>query len=204
MKQLPSLVLAIESAVAGGSLSLLRDGVEIANWIGSDNISKAEDLLFNIDAMLTEQNLSRHDINLIAVSAGPGSFTGIRIGIATAMGLKTGLGIELVTVPVLKVMVGSAHNLTAAVPAGRNAVCFQSFTGGDRLEPVCVSEDEFFENINANQNMNFLLHSSLYTKAYGAQNTRDFGVGLAKSIGIVSVQYIDEPRVEPIFISKTF
>lgn len=204
MKNSPKIVLAIESAIAGGSLSLLRDNVEIANWTGTDSVSKAEDLLFNIDAMLTAQNISRNEIDLIAVSAGPGSFTGTRIGIATALGLKTGLGIRMVTVPVLKAMIGKAHNLIAAVPAGRNAVCFQGYAADDWSQPSSVSEDVFFDYVKTNQERHFLLHSSLCQKAVGLRNTQDFGVDLARSVGITAIQDVDKPPVAPIFVSKTF
>ena len=60
------IVLAIESAVCGGSISLLRDGRETANWIGSESVSKAENLLPNIDALLAANNVSRREIKLIA------------------------------------------------------------------------------------------------------------------------------------------
>ena len=73
-------ILAIESAIAGGSLSLIRGDVELGNWIGRADVSRAEEILVNIDAMLTACGVSKHDLDLIAVSAGPGSFTGIRIG----------------------------------------------------------------------------------------------------------------------------
>ena len=95
MKDTQNITLAIESAIRGGSVSLIGDGVEIANWIGSADVSKAEDLLADIDLMLGANGLTIHDVGHVAVSAGPGSFTGIRIGIATALGLETGLGIPM-------------------------------------------------------------------------------------------------------------
>src|SRR3954468_18683875 len=98
------LTLAIESAIAGGSLALLRNGELCASWTGSSSVSKSDELLANIDDLLTANHIATSDLQLIAVSAGPGSFTGIRIGIATALGLKTGLGIEMASVSALKAM----------------------------------------------------------------------------------------------------
>jgi len=115
------VTLAVESAICGGSISLIRAGSEIANWVGSANVSKAEDLLVNIDAMLTSTNIAASDIDLIAVSAGPGSFTGIRIGIATALGLKAGLGIEMSSESALKAMAFTQPDvgcIVAALPVG--------------------------------------------------------------------------------------
>src|SRR5690349_9675791 len=123
-----NMVLAIESAICGGGISLLEDGTEIAGWTGSANMSKAEELLVNIDVTLKSANISRHEIDLIAVSAGPGSFTGIRIGLATALGLKAGLGAPMASESALKAMVWDRVEetpVTAILPVGRNAICLQ-------------------------------------------------------------------------------
>ncbi|MEQ1646533.1 MAG: tRNA (adenosine(37)-N6)-threonylcarbamoyltransferase complex dimerization subunit type 1 TsaB, partial [Pyrinomonadaceae bacterium] len=139
--------VAIESAIRGGSISLIAGGVEIDNWIGSTEVSKAEDLLVDIDAMLGRNSLSISDIDHLAVSAGPGSFTGIRIGIATALGLKTGLGIPMSSVSALTAMAAISSfegNAVVAVPVGRNAICLQTFSQ-DKIakdEPRPVSFEE--------------------------------------------------------------
>jgi tRNA threonylcarbamoyl adenosine modification protein YeaZ len=146
-----NLVLAIEAAIAGGSLSLCRGEVEIASWSGPADVSKAEDLLFNIDVLLRENGVSKRDLGLLVVSAGPGSFTGIRIGIATALGLKTGLGIPMATVSSLAAMVAYPDlngPVYAAVPSGRQAVCFQKFSVEDGAvteltEPQTIREADF-------------------------------------------------------------
>src|SRR5687768_3799835 len=139
MNSAPRITLAIESAVAGGSISLLQGESEVANLIGSSGISRAEDLLANIDEMLSLHNIERREIELIAVSAGPGSFTGIRIGIATALGLKTGLAAAMSSASALTAMVHAAKNIktaVAALPIGRNAVCLQRYARSrGRLDP---------------------------------------------------------------------
>src|SRR6187399_2051582 len=127
MTTLPRIVLSIESAISGGSVSLIVDGAEVANWIGSAGVSKAEELLVNIDHLLNTNDLTARDLDLVTVSAGPGSFTGIRIGLATALGLKAGLGIEMSSESALIALASqqpSMHaDLLIAVPVGRNAVC---------------------------------------------------------------------------------
>jgi tRNA threonylcarbamoyladenosine biosynthesis protein TsaB len=137
-----SIVLSIESAIAGGSISLIgTDGVELAHWIGEGGVSKAEDLLADIDRLMRGHRIQRSDIGLIAVSAGPGSFTGIRVGIATALGLKNGLGVEMVSVSALEAMVfasGSTGHITAALPVGRGSVCLQEFKDGAVAGPPRV------------------------------------------------------------------
>ena len=211
MSDRDNIILAIESAICGGSISLLKNGREVANWIGSSNVSKAEDLLVNIDTILTSANISRHDIDLVAVSAGPGSFTGIRIGLATALGLKAGLGIEMASDSALKAMVwrkNTGETLIAALPVGRNSVCIQTFRT-DNGEPVALDEprtladDGFFEFLDNEKDTSFVIHGDLYEKYEGVPRITNFGVNIAFAIGASCAEH---PGVvtEPLFISKAF
>lgn len=209
MKQ-PFTVLAIESAINGGSLTLLIDGVEISHWIGSASVSKAEELLVNIDAMLRTSGLSKNEINMVAVSAGPGSFTGIRIGLATALGLKNGLGIEMSSVSALTAMAAATDvqgTLVVAVPSGRKAICIQEFTRyGDLTsvsEPQTITEDAFADTLDARVGSHFVLHGSLCANLETSISFTDAGVNIARSIGLYCS---DRPETitDPLFISKSF
>ncbi len=205
------ITLAIESAVCGGSISLLQEGIEIANWIGESSVSKAEDLLVNIDALLTQNNISRREIDLIAVSAGPGSFTGIRIGIATALGLKNGLSINTSSESALKAMIFTGpdtQNVTTAVPMGRNAVCLQSFRkSGVRIEsagaPQTLAENAFLDMVRDKADRTFVLHEALYQKTGQLSNVINFGTNIARAIGLIC-QTNAGVMTKPMFISKNF
>ncbi len=211
MNNKSQIILAIESAINGGSISLLREGTEIAHWIGLSNVSKAEDLLANIDALLSENGVSRHEIDLLAVSAGPGSFTGIRIGLATALGLKAGLNISMSSDSVLKAMVASqttSGTFIPALPVGRNAICVQSFEKADQSvspldQPRTVTEDEFAKMIKVSEPAEFILHGSLYDKFQIGEEHVDFGTNLAFAIGHLCSQN-PGTLTEPLFISKSF
>lgn len=205
------VILAIESAVAGGSLSLIRDGREVANWVGSTNISRAEDLLLNIDTLLRDNHIDRHEIGLVAVSAGPGSFTGIRIGIATALGLKAGLQVPMASQSALNAMVYSRErdrDLVAAVPSGRNAVCLQSFRRvGRQVYPIgapdTLAESDFAELVHINDNKVYLVHRALSETLKQAANVLDFGTNIALAIGLICGDNIGVVA-EPLFVSKNF
>jgi tRNA threonylcarbamoyl adenosine modification protein YeaZ len=217
MKDAEQITLAIESAIAGGSLSLIRGETEIASWTGTADRSKAEELLFNIDEMLTSAGVSHHDLDLIAVSAGPGSFTGIRIGIATALGLKTGLGIPMSSVSALEAMANgsrspsSASSVTICLPVGRNSLCLQSFGIANGKvtalgEPRTMPELEVDSLANADEGVRvpseqFVLHHDLFEKYATLPNAIDFGANIAYAIGRAA-----SPGVvtEPLFISKSF
>jgi tRNA threonylcarbamoyl adenosine modification protein YeaZ len=122
-------ILCIESAVGDGSISLWREGAKdsIRSEIGS--ASRAEKIIGAIDALLREASFSKADLDLIALSNGPGSYSGIRIGISTAYGLAHALGIGVVGVSILEAIAYSsgAERLITAVPVGKGEVAWQVF-----------------------------------------------------------------------------
>jgi tRNA threonylcarbamoyl adenosine modification protein YeaZ len=206
-------ILAIEAAIAGGSLSLCQGGSEIASWCGPTDVSRAEDLLINIDILLRETDLTKKDLGLIAVSSGPGSFTGIRIGIATALGFKNGLGIPMSSESALKAMVNGyisreeeyQQPIYAAVPSGRNAVCLQRFIFDNQAitpvdEPATIREEDFLSM--ESDGSTILVHSSLFERRSNVDFV-DCGSNIARFIAEICR---DHPGVvtPPLFISKSF
>ncbi|MFB6214322.1 MAG: tRNA (adenosine(37)-N6)-threonylcarbamoyltransferase complex dimerization subunit type 1 TsaB, partial [Candidatus Bipolaricaulia bacterium] len=93
------LTLGFDTATDVGTIGLI-DGEEVIGefTFGADE-SQSERLLSSIDLLLEESDLDISDVGKIGVSRGPGSFTGLRIGISTAKGLAHGLEIPLVGVP---------------------------------------------------------------------------------------------------------
>ncbi|MBX3289769.1 MAG: tRNA (adenosine(37)-N6)-threonylcarbamoyltransferase complex dimerization subunit type 1 TsaB [Acidobacteria bacterium] len=154
----PSYILALETAITGGSISLLRDSVVIDSMAGNDSLSRAEELLPNITSILDKNGISLDQIERIAVSVGPGSYTGIRIGMASAMGLSTAIDSKCVGVPILYAMTlladkGSKRCLTA-VPVGRGDTAYQLFMLDDDrglrpLDAPGIAANADFDNIVA-------------------------------------------------------
>ena len=119
-------ILAIETTgpVAGAAL-VCPDRV-IAEYNINNKLTHSQVLMTLIDDMLKTANFDKNDIDLIACSAGPGSFTGLRIGAAAAKGLAFGLNLKIVPVSTLDAL---AYNINQskvlAVPvmdARRNQV----------------------------------------------------------------------------------
>ncbi|MDE3058610.1 MAG: tRNA (adenosine(37)-N6)-threonylcarbamoyltransferase complex dimerization subunit type 1 TsaB, partial [Bacteroidota bacterium] len=94
-------ILAIETATDICSAALVRDRAVLAHRSLSEKNIHSEKLLPMIDEILKESALRLHDVDAVAVSIGPGSFTGLRIGLSAAKGLAMGAGISLVPVPTL-------------------------------------------------------------------------------------------------------
>ena len=81
------LVLALDTTTREGSLALARDGRVFDCWSGDASLTHARRLPGDILHGLSRNGLALADVTLFAVAAGPGSFTGLRIGIATIQGL---------------------------------------------------------------------------------------------------------------------
>jgi len=144
-----NLTLGIEAAVAGGSLSIFAGDREVASFTDEHRVARAEDLLGNIDTLLASNQIDKRELSCVVVSAGPGSFTGIRIGIATAQGLGMGLNIPVLNLSLLHALAGSSSlrgDVVAQVPMGRGMVCVQGIQiTTERLiettDPNVVPED---------------------------------------------------------------
>jgi len=98
---LQPLLLAIETATRNTSVALLRGDESIAEAGGADGAAAAETLLPAIDRLLRENAVAVADLDAFAVSIGPGSFTGLRVGLATLKGLAFGSDRPVARVPTL-------------------------------------------------------------------------------------------------------
>jgi tRNA threonylcarbamoyladenosine biosynthesis protein TsaB len=81
------LILALDTSSAAGSVAIVRDGAVIVEREGDGSRTHGERLPLELMAILREAGLSLADIDSFAVVTGPGSFTGLRVGIATIQGL---------------------------------------------------------------------------------------------------------------------
>src|SRR5262245_14776088 len=95
------LVLALDTTTRRGSVALVRDGLELESYAGDEAITHGRRLPGDLVRVLDRQHLTVGDVDLFAVAAGPGSFTGLRIGIATMQGLALGTGKGVIGVSAL-------------------------------------------------------------------------------------------------------
>ena len=95
-------VLGIETATLMGGVALMAEAGLISEYRMGVAVRHSERLLPAIDHLLTQSHASLSQISAIAVSAGPGSYTGLRVGLAVAKGLAMGAHLPLVMVPTLE------------------------------------------------------------------------------------------------------
>ncbi|MAZ73568.1 MAG: tRNA (adenosine(37)-N6)-threonylcarbamoyltransferase complex dimerization subunit type 1 TsaB [Flavobacteriaceae bacterium] len=112
-----AIVLCIETATTNCSVALSVNGSVIAFKEDPDkNYSHAEQLHVFIEKVLSEANIKKNDLHAVAVSKGPGSYTGLRIGVSAAKGLCYALDIPLIAVPTLEVLAAKVEENVTVIP----------------------------------------------------------------------------------------
>ena len=124
------LILAIDTATDVATSALVADGEVLG-----ERASRASTVLEDVDALLRQGGRKAGDIDAIAVGTGPGSFTGVRIGLATVRGLALALDLPVAGVSTLAALEAGAPGAVPVVDAKRREV-FALVDGEPRcLEP---------------------------------------------------------------------
>ena len=112
-----AIILAIETTTKNCSVALFDNGILLQiKEQNSADYSHAEQLTLFIKEVVRESNITYNEINAIALSKGPGSYTGLRIGTSTAKGLCYALDVPLLAISTLKAMAfGIAENESSAI-----------------------------------------------------------------------------------------
>ena len=118
-------ILGIDSASQSASVALIEDEVLIdeqtwnkhsANARGSDSLGHcAETVIPLINSLLEKRHLTLADLSAIAVSIGPGSFTGLRVGLATAKGIAYSGGLPLIGISTLLALAAGVKNFDGII-----------------------------------------------------------------------------------------
>lgn len=131
-------ILLIETSTEWCSVALLENGKVTASRITREPKQHASVTAPFAEQVLKERNLKASDCDAVAVSAGPGSYTGLRVGVSTAKGLCFGSGKPLIGVETLEVLVqrglGRADFIVPMIDARRMEVYCAAFSGnGERI-----------------------------------------------------------------------
>ncbi len=120
------LILAFDTATDVATSALVSDGEVLG-----ERASRAVTLLEDLDALLRQAGAHTRDVEALAVGIGPGSFTGVRIGLATARGLALALDIPVAGVSTLDALAAGAPGAVPVIDARRREV----FVPGRVLAP---------------------------------------------------------------------
>ncbi|HSC51601.1 MAG TPA: tRNA (adenosine(37)-N6)-threonylcarbamoyltransferase complex dimerization subunit type 1 TsaB [Gaiellaceae bacterium] len=126
------LTLAFDTATSVATAALVRDGEVLG-----ERASRAVRVLEDADALFRESGASRAELSRVVVGTGPGSFTGLRLGLAAARGLAFALELPVAGVSTLDALAAGAPGAVPVVDAGRREV----FTLRDGEPVVCAPQD---------------------------------------------------------------
>lgn len=155
-------ILGIETSILSGSLALFT-GKE---YVHSNKavVSRSESLLPAIHDLFHDSECSISDLDEIIVSVGPGSFTGIRIGLATALGIASALGLQCVSASTLDAILPDMPDQAgfAAIPLGRDQFGVRYFNNRKKHEAIphtveILSSDELHFKVSSNPDLEFHL-----------------------------------------------
>ena len=108
-------ILALETSAKSVSVAVVENGAVLASAYQNMGLTHSVTLMPLLDSMLKNAGLTAKDMSLIAVAAGPGSFTGLRIGVSAAKGLAWALELPCCGVSTLEAMAENARAFEGTV-----------------------------------------------------------------------------------------
>ena len=138
------LILAFESSAKAASAALLRDGELLGEYFQNSGQTHSRTLTQMAEDLLRNCDLTAQNVDAVAVAAGPGSFTGVRIGVAAAKGFCWGRKIPCYGVSTLEAMaVGNAHLNGVICPAmdARRSQVYNALFESDGTNLSRMTED---------------------------------------------------------------
>ena len=132
-------ILALETSAKSVSAAVVEDGMVLASAYQNIGLTHSVTLMPLVDSMLQHAALTAQDMGLIAVAAGPGSFTGLRIGISAAKGLAWALDLPCCGVSTLEAMAENVRDFEGTVICAMDARRQQVYNALFRAERGCLT-----------------------------------------------------------------
>lgn len=150
--------MCVDTSNKVASVSIFKEHKFIKEELSNDQKTHSEKLLPIIDDLLKEEKMDIKDIDIFAVCVGPGSFTGIRIGVATVKGMAQALNKKVISVTSLQGLLEMSNNenVCAIINARHGNVYSQIKNEGILLEPSCREITDLVKELK-NYNKNFTI-----------------------------------------------
>lgn len=160
-------ILSVDSSSVSASVAITENGVTLAENFINNGLTHSQTLMPMVEKTLKDANVSVKDMEFFAITNGPGSFTGVRIGIASVKGMADALNKKCVAISTLEAIAEPLKNEDCIACAVMDARCNQVYTaifdGGKRLcEDKAVLIDELGEELkNCNKKVVFIGDGSI-------------------------------------------
>lgn len=181
-----ALLLNIETSTAICSVALGKDGKLLALKENKEGMKHASHLTVFIENILKENNLSTADLDGVAISMGPGSYTGLRIGVSTAKGICYGAGIPLIAVSTLQSMTKALQNNSdlSSVVKNQEKALFCPMIDARRMEVYTAfynANTELVKDISAD-----IIDENSFANELSEQEIVFFGDGSGKCKDVIT------------------
>jgi tRNA threonylcarbamoyladenosine biosynthesis protein TsaB len=142
------LILAADTSLPILSVALVMDDALLGAFALEGRSSRNEKLLPAIDWLLTEGGIDRASIDLFAITRGPGSFTGVRIGLATMQGLALALGKPVCAMSTHEAIAPTSGRASIVDDAGRGEFYVSTFDDGrEVIAPHLAKQIDNFNDV---------------------------------------------------------
>ncbi len=137
-------ILAFETSAKAASVAIAEDELLLAETYQNTGLTHSQTILAMAESMLSACNLTVQDIDAVAVAGGPGSFTGIRIGVAAAKGFAWGRELPLYGVSTLEAMalsLGATGGIICAAMDARRSQVYNAIFRAENGKLIRLRED---------------------------------------------------------------
>lgn len=173
-------ILCLETATEVCSIALLKNDVVIALEENHEGNSHASQITLLIEAVMTKANIELNQLDAIAVSKGPGSYTGLRVGVSTAKGLCYALNIPLIAINTLHSLAQSLSSTINYQPP--TLLC--PMLDARRMEVYCLLLDEQLNEVEKTQAK--IIDENSFAAALSTYKIYFFGNGSSKCKTIIT------------------
>jgi tRNA threonylcarbamoyladenosine biosynthesis protein TsaB len=136
------IILSLDTTTRAGSAAVVRDGIVLAEIVGDPSLKHGQRLPADLMRVLEMAKVALPAVTLFAVAAGPGSFTGMRVGIATVQGLAMAAGARVVAVSTLDALARAGtdgRRLVGAWMDAQRSEVYAALYGPDGREVRCAA-----------------------------------------------------------------
>jgi tRNA threonylcarbamoyladenosine biosynthesis protein TsaB len=225
-------ILGIDSSTQVCSAAVMKDGALIAERYEKTPQRHAELLLSFVDEVVAEAEVFPKNLDVVAVSIGPGSFTGLRIGLSVAKGIATGMNIPIIPVPSMDTVAYKVFyrdevptEASVLVPARRSEYYYGRYrrTGGKpemltgiqvyKTKDLCVVLERYLQDTLAGEGLGRFVEE-IQNKSDGQYGTltSKIQVSLDKNFHIITAGYTcllsgyygkaELSSIEPLYIKR--